>query len=63
MRDKQCDPYIRCDECKGEIYHGEHAYLWEGNFICGECLRDKVRAMSDDELADVLGVFVHEVTL
>lgn len=43
--------YICCDECGGEIYEGETAFLWEGKTICSYCYKEKFSAMDAVELA------------
>lgn len=65
MRDAQDErPAAVCERCQGEIYHGEDIYLWDGQWVCVDCLKALVTAMLDshpsqvalDMMLDVRGV-------
>lgn len=48
MRDAQDErPAAICERCRGEIYHGEDMYLWDGKWVCVDCMRADVTAMLD----------------
>lgn len=50
-----------CQRCKQEIYTGEQKYLWEGKWVCEDCLRAAVERMlreSPAQLALEMGLEV-----
>lgn len=60
LRDAQSEaPAAFCEDCQGEVYSGEHLYLWESKRICSDCLARKVNRMLRESpvlLAEELGV-------
>lgn len=49
MRDAQDErPVATCGRCQGEVYHGEAMYLWNGKWVCVDCLRAAVEALLED---------------
>lgn len=35
-------PAAHCEHCKQEIYPNDRRYLWEGRWVCEDCLRSAV---------------------
>lgn len=60
LRDTQTEnPEALCEDCQGEVYSGEHLYLWEGKRICSDCLSSKInRLLRDSPL-----LLAHEMNL
>lgn len=42
-------PVTICSSCKGEIWHNEPVFCWDGNWVCLDCFRDKVKSMLEDD--------------
>lgn len=52
-----------CQSCRQEIYGGERKYLWEGRWVCYECLCSAVERMLREDpvqLALELGLEVEQ---
>ena len=49
------EPYFVLGDCQHEVYEDEELFDWEGKWICGDCLKEKVQELSISELADVFG--------
>ena len=47
--------------CGCEVYEGEHLFCWEGKTHCPDCFEGKIREMSLEELALLLGSDYEEV--
>ena len=56
------EPFCVLADCQHEVYEGERLFDWEGHWICGDCLKDKVAALSIEELADAFGCSSYTVT-
>lgn len=42
-------PVAVCSSCRGEIWHDEPIFKWDGKWICLYCFRDKVKALLEDD--------------
>ena len=66
MDDAQDRPSVsKCQQCKGEMWHGEPLFCWDGKWVCLECFKDHVKAMLDRDpslLALEMGVDVERIT-
>lgn len=47
------DFFVEAD-CGHEVYDGDYLYEWEGRQLCGDCFREKVEEMTNQELALLL---------
>lgn len=46
LRDAQEEhPAAWCEGCRMEVYAGEQRYLWEGRWLCHECLCAQVERL------------------
>lgn len=41
-------PAAWCERCGGEVYPGERRFLWEGRWVCPDCLTAVVEQMLRD---------------
>lgn len=56
LRDKQQDPPAAfCDRCGGEQYACDTLYLLGGSRLCGQCVEDRLLAMTTAQKARLLG--------
>lgn len=42
-------PVATCSSCRGEIWHGEPIFCWDGKWVCLDCFRDKVKSRLEDD--------------
>lgn len=56
LRDKQQDlPSAFCDRCHCEQYAEDTLYLLGGLRLCGECIENRIFAMTTPQKAELLG--------
>ena len=57
-------PEYHCDICRGELYHTDTSYAWEGKTICEKCYKELIKdwvEASPKQVADALMVAYEEV--
>lgn len=43
-----------CEDCENEHYAGESLYLWDGKWLCSECVKDDLLRMSAEAIVEEL---------
>lgn len=42
-------PVSICEQCKGEIWHDEPIFKWDGKWVCLDCFKAAVGALLEDD--------------
>lgn len=42
-------------DCGHDVFEDEDTFLWEGEWLCPDCFKDKIKALALTEVADIFG--------